>query len=300
MNCHSLRFKLRLSYLLIACIGCWYTQQPVQSLPVSGSRLIEVNGSRENAPQLTVNQIKNEARAIAVKVLSGYGAGSGILIKKQGQTYTILTNNHVLAVGESHRLQTPDGKIYQGELLRNRSFDGNDLVLLQFRSTREYSVARLASSPVAVGDEVFATGFPGQEGSEKRGLEFLLGTVSFLSPKALVGGYQIGYSNPVEKGMSGGPLLNSRGEVVGINGMHAYPLWGDPYVFKDGSKPNLPRDLMIESSWAIPIETFVQLGNKSAGETPRRVPSPLQPPVISYPQPQGEYRDSASENRRLW
>jgi S1-C subfamily serine protease len=300
MNWHSLRFKLRFSYLLIACIGCWYTQQPVQSLPVSGSRLIEVNGSRENAQQLTVNQIKNEARAIAVKVLSGYGAGSGILIKKQGQTYTVLTNNHVLAVGESHRIQTPDGKIYQGELLRNRSFDGNDLVLLQFRSTREYSVARLASSPVAVGDEVFATGFPGQEGSEKRGLEFLLGTVSFLSPKALVGGYQIGYSNPVEKGMSGGPLLNSRGEVVGINGMHAYPLWGDPYVFKDGSKPNLPRDLMIQSSWAIPIETFVQLGNKSAGETPRRVPSPLQPPVISYPQPQGEYRDSASENGRLW
>jgi S1-C subfamily serine protease len=300
MNWHSLRFKLRFSYLLIACIGCWYTQQPVQSLPVSGARLIEVNGSRENPQQLTVNQIKNEARAIAVKVLSGYGAGSGILIKKHGQTYTILTNNHVLAVGESHRIQTPDGKIYQGELLRNRYFDGNDLVLLQFRSTREYSVARLASSPVAVGDEVFATGFPAQEGSEKRGLEFLLGTVSLLSPKALVGGYQIGYSNPVEKGMSGGPLLNSRGEVVGINGMHAYPLWGDPYVFKDGSKPNLPRDLMIESSWAIPIETFVQLGNKSAGDTPIRIPTPLQPPVISYPQPPGDYEDSTSDNGGLW
>jgi S1-C subfamily serine protease len=300
MNWQSLRFRLRFNYLLIACIGCWYTLQPVQSLPVSVTLPIEVNGSRENAQQLTVAQIKNEARAIAVKVLSGYGAGSGILIKKQGQTYTILTNNHVLAVGESHRIQTPDGKIYQGELLRNRSFDGNDLVLLQFRSTREYSVARLASSPVAVGDKVFATGFPGQEGSEKRGFEFLLGTVSFLSPKALVGGYQIGYSNPVEKGMSGGPLLNSRGEVVGINGMHAYPLWGDPYVFKDGSKPNLPRDLMIESSWAIPIETFVQLGNKSVGDTPRRSPSPLPPPVISYPEPQGEYGDSGSENGRLW
>jgi len=300
MNWYSLRFKLRFSYLLIACIGCWYTQQPVQSLPVSVTLPRELNGSREKPQQLTVAQIKNEARAIAVKVLSGYGAGSGILIKKQGQTYTILTNNHVLAVGEKHRIQTPDGKIYPAELVKNRSFDGNDLVTLQFRSTTEYSVARLAYSPVAVGDEVFATGFPGQEGSEKRGFEFLLGTVSFLSPKALVGGYQIGYTNPVEKGMSGGPLLNSRAEVVGINGMHAYPLWGDPYVFKDGSKPNLPRDLMIESSWAIPIETFVQLGNKSAGDTPRRSPSPLSPPVISYPQPQGEYGDSAPENGRLW
>jgi len=296
----SLRFRLRFSYLLITCTGCWYTQQPVQSLPVSGSRLIQASRPSAERWDPKVATLSDRARAITVKVLSGYGAGSGILIKKQDQTYTILTNNHVLAVGESHRIQTPDGKIYQGELLKNRSFDGNDLALLQFRSTREYSVARLASSSIAVGDEVFATGFPGQEGSEKRGFEFMLGRVSFLSPKALVGGYQIGYSNPVEKGMSGGPLLNSRGEVVGINGMHAYPLWGDPYVFKDGSKPNLPRDLMIESSWAIPIETFVQLGNKSAGDTPIRVSPPLPSPVISYPQPQDEYRGSAPENGRLW
>jgi S1-C subfamily serine protease len=259
------QFKLRFSYLLIACIGCWYIQQPVQSLPVSKTPVIDVNGSRESGQKLTVAQVKNEAWAIAVKVISGYGAGSGILIKKQGQTYTILTNNHVLAVGESHRIQTPDGKIYQGELLRNQSFDGNDLVLLQFTSASEYAVARLASSPLVVGDEVFAAGFPGQDAAEKRGFEFLSGSISFLCPKALAGGYQIGYSNPVSKGMSGGPLLNSRGEVVGINGMHAYPLWGDPYVFKDGSKPNLPRDLMLRSSWAIPIETFVQLGNKSIG-----------------------------------
>ena len=265
MKRSSLRFKLRFGYLLISCIGCWYMQQPVQSLPVSGTRVLEVNGRIESGQKLTVIQLKNEARAIAVKVLSGYGGGSGILIKKQGQTYTILTNEHVLAAGESHRIQTPDGKIYQGELLKNQSFDGNDLVLLQFRSASEYAVARLASSPLMVGDEVFAAGFPGQDAAEKRAFEFLLGTISFLCPKALAGGYQIGYSNPVEKGMSGGPLLNIRGEVVGINGMHAYPVWGDPYVFKDGSKPNLPRDLMLQSSWAIPIETFVQLGNKSTG-----------------------------------
>lgn len=281
------QFKLRFSYLLIACIGCWYIQQPVQSLPVSLTPAIDVNSSKESSQKLTVAQVKNEALAIAVKVISGYGAGSGILIKKQGQTYTILTNNHVLAVGESHRIQTPDGKIYQGELLRNQSFEGNDLVLLQFRSASEYAVARLASSPVAVGDEVFAAGFPGQDAAEKRAFEFLSGTISFLCPKALAGGYQIGYSNPVSKGMSGGPLLNSRGEVVGINGMHAYPLWGDPYVFKDGSKPDLPRDLMLRSSWAIPIETFVQLGNKSVSDIriysprlgDRRSIVPMKPPI---------------------
>lgn len=285
------QFKLRFSYLLIACIGCWYTQQPVQSLPVSKKPEIDLNFSKESGQKLTVGQVKNEARAIAVKVISGYGAGSGILIKKQGQTYTILTNNHVLAVGESHRIQTPDGKIYQGGLLKNQSFEGNDLVLLQFKSANEYAVARLASSPVAVGDEVFAAGFTGQEAVEKRAFEFLSGSISFLCPKALAGGYQIGYSNPVSKGMSGGPLLNSRGEVVGINGMHAYPLWGDPYVFKDGSKPDLPRDLMLRSSWAIPIETFVQLGNKSAGDV-----RTYSPPLSNYRETLGDRREGKEGN----
>ena len=272
MNWRCLRLKFCCSYLPIACIGCWFIQLPVQPFPVSDTPPLEVNGSRGSEPKLTEEQLKNVARSIAVKVLSGHGLGSGILIQKQGQTYRVLTNEHVLAAGETHRIQTPDGKIYQGEMLKNRSFDGNDLALLQFKSANEYLVARLAPSPIAVGEEVFAAGFPGQDASEAKGFQFLLGQVSFIAKKAIIGGYKIGYTNPVEKGMSGGPLLNIKGEVVGVNGMHAYPIWGDPYVFKDGAKPDLPMDLMVRSSWAIPIETFVQLSNKSAGDVPIYAP----------------------------
>lgn len=56
----------------------------------------------------------------------------------------------------------------------------------------------------------------------------------------------------------------AEGQVVGINGMHAYPLWGDPYVFKDGSLPcPKMRAVMEQSSWAIPIETFAKLAGFS-------------------------------------
>jgi S1-C subfamily serine protease len=78
--------------------------------------------------------------------------------------------------------------------------------------------------------------------------------------KALEGGYQIGYTNELKKGMSGGPLLNRWGEVVGINGKHAYPLWNAPSIYQDGSQVRPALNEAIDRySWAIPVRTLLQL-----------------------------------------
>ncbi len=54
--------------------------------------------------------------------------------------------------------------------------------------------------------------------------------------------------------MSGGALLNSKGEVVAVNGIHAYPLLGRPYVYEDGTIPNEKLiDEMFHHSWGIPV-----------------------------------------------
>ncbi|MBW4575087.1 MAG: serine protease [Aphanothece sp. CMT-3BRIN-NPC111] len=250
--------------------------------------------------QLSVKDLYHKARTITVKVFSKEVLGSGILIHRQGSVYTVLTNAHVLIAGDSpYSIQTPDGHIYRAvESLPPTLVQGNDLGILQFSSTNKvYPLASVeASSTLEVGDEVFAAGFPFPGGAsyppqrkeakteflhpslppktreEKqefllrgrmqgvRGFVFRSGQVSLVLHKAIEGGYQIGYTNDIEKGMSGGPLLNSQGKVVGINGMHAYPLWGDPYVFKDGSHPDQQMQARITRfSWAIPIETFVQL-----------------------------------------
>jgi S1-C subfamily serine protease len=78
-----------------------------------------------------------------------------------------------------------------------------------------------------------------------------------------VDGYQFAYSNAIEKGMSGGPVLNLRGELIAINGLHAYPLWGNPFVYPDGRsiEPELspPPE---ESSWSIPIATVLERGTE--------------------------------------
>ena len=47
--------------------------------------------------------------------------------------------------------------------------------------------------------------------------------------------------------------------MFAINGIHKYPLWGNAYIFKDGTTPALSiRRQMQRSSWAIPIQTFLQ------------------------------------------
>lgn len=78
----------------------------------------------------TPKQLNAIAKSITVKVFSDYGWGSGILIKKQGDLYTILTNYHVINNGKiSYSVKTADGYIYKAYLLNNYSLQGQDLAL---------------------------------------------------------------------------------------------------------------------------------------------------------------------------
>ncbi|MER3490946.1 MAG: serine protease [Mastigocladus sp. ERB_26_2] len=245
--------------ILATCIG---------SLSIS-SVLVAPTVSSVEQPlsQRSTQQLQKQARLITVKVLSKDFLGSGILIYRQGSVYTVLTNAHVLRSGKApYQIQTYDGKVYAATL-QSMSDRGNDLAQLKFRSDRtKYAVASLDfHSSLTKGNKVFAAGFPfDEEGDRDIGFVFRSGEVSLILDKALEGGYKIGYTNDIQKGMSGGPLLNHVGKVVAINGMHAEPLWGDPYVYQDGTEPEPElRQQMHQYSWGIPIETFVDLVSSS-------------------------------------
>jgi len=211
---------------------------------------------------LSLDQIQNYARSITVKVQSGRSWGSGILIQRKGQSYSVLTNAHVLVWGEQYRVQTPDGAVYPAQKDTSINWYDNDLAILHFRSANNYEVANLAkTSPLTPGEQVFAAGFPASGNvNSLQGLIITNGEVSSILSQPLIGGYQVGYSNNVEKGMSGGPVINIYGEVVAINGKHKYPLWGQTFMFSDGSIPALQKQEEMERySWAIPIKNFLRL-----------------------------------------
>jgi S1-C subfamily serine protease len=247
---------------IVACIG----GLSMLLSSSAGNISISAEETRTTKPpiQLSAAQLQEKAAAITVKILSTDFLGSGILLNKQNSVYTVLTNAHVLrADNPRYRIQTPDGEIYQADIPKNVNFHNYDLAILQFYSIKKsYSVANLGTVP-KVGDEVFIAGFPVGEESEKINFVFIGGKVSLVLSKALEAGYQVGYTNRLEKGMSGGALLNKQGEVVGVNGMHAYPLWDIPSVFLDGSQAEekLHQEI-VGLSWAIPIDQVVQMMGK--------------------------------------
>jgi len=223
----------------------------------------KAGGNSQNSPSPASKpsgQMESLAKKITVKVRSGKSSGSGIIISKQGSWYTVLTNGHVIGEGDDHTIETKDGKPHKAELLQRFDRDksgeeirsGDDLALFQFSSTNDYQVVTINVSDLQNGEQVFAAGFP-----YLTPFVFRNGDITHVLEKPLKMGYQVAYAINIDKGMSGGPLLNGQGELVGVNGKHQ-PLWDAPYYYKDGTEVKIPREELNEYSWAIEIATFVE------------------------------------------
>jgi S1-C subfamily serine protease len=216
------------------------------------------------------------ARLVTVRIFRHQGAGSGVIVRHQGQTYTVLTCDHVVndESRNNYKVLTADGVTYLARRLRQVQFNSLDVALVQFESTKSYQVVALGDSEaLSVGDRLYAAGFPNDYFSKNanyiesthnwgtKAFVMTTGEVSMLSQKGLPRGYSLGYSNDVREGMSGGPILNEKGKLVGINGRLKYPLQGiDVFYFADNTRPSQTLFEKMEAlSWAIPISRFQRL-----------------------------------------
>jgi hypothetical protein len=264
-----------------------WAQSNVPTIPTEASIEFLHPASEQSSPET----FYANAYHITVKVLLENTWGSGILVGHQGQTYTVLTNRHVLNAGTRYQIQTSDGALHTATVVQLALGD-EDLGLLQFSSpTSSYPIAAFSDQLPQVGDRLYAAGYPIEDDpSQPVGFAFLNGEVSMISERAFNGGYQIGSTMAIAKGMSGGPVLNQAGEVIAVNGMHQYPLWGNPYVYPDGSSPStLLQDQMSRYSWSVPIQTFLNLSPQfmtgTSSETPVESVPLLSEPLPQDPQP---------------
>jgi tetratricopeptide (TPR) repeat protein len=152
--------------------------------------------------------------------------GSGFLVQKQGDLYTVATNNHVVCTAKvdqcSMALITPDGQRHpiDAKSVRSLASQGIDLATVQFRSERTYTLATPGSSDnLQVGDRVYTAGFP----SQQRQLSFNSGEVQgaihrFNLNDGDTKGYGVIYDAYTLPGMSGSAVFDRAGRVVAIHG----------------------------------------------------------------------------------
>jgi S1-C subfamily serine protease len=139
------------------------------------------------------------------------GQGSGFILDKQGH---ILTNNHVIDNAQRVEVTLFDKHKYKATVVGVDK--GHDLALLLITNAPNLQPATLAESQsLTVGQRVYAIGNPfGLSGTMTRGIISAIRSIHGPNNNPIEDAIQTDAA--VNPGNSGGPLLNSRGEVIGI------------------------------------------------------------------------------------
>src|ERR1700678_2910496 len=138
------------------------------------------------------------------------GQGSGFILDKQGH---ILTNNHVIDNAQRVEVTLSDKHHYKATVVTVDK--GHDLALVKINAPNLVPATLSDSSGLAVGQRVYAIGNPfGLSGTMTRGIISAIRSIKGPQGNPIEDAIQTDAS--VNPGNSGGPLLNSRGEVIGI------------------------------------------------------------------------------------
>ena len=138
--------------------------------------------------------------------------GSGFIYSEDGY---IITNQHVIKEGRRIRVTFPDGKIEEAEIIGEDVY--SDIAVIKVDRENLKPIPRGSIDEVKPGDTTIALGNPfGLEGTITKGI---------ISQKNRLLNTEAGFSIPnviqtdaaINPGNSGGPLLNMRGEIIGIN-----------------------------------------------------------------------------------
>ena len=197
--------------------------------------------------------VESIATPRTVRIFSaGDDPGSGVIIGKSGNRYTVLTAQHVVNSIQSGRssqfeesyLITADGQSYDIRPENVVRFRDADLALVKFDSNQNYPVATLSdytyrlyenrdygqlqsrkllySNPQEGKHFVFVAGWPNVDDRQTMTVNpgLLVDTDASVvsNPGTRYQSYELVYSNLTAVGMSGGAVFDSQGRVIGIHG----------------------------------------------------------------------------------
>jgi serine protease Do len=174
---------------------------------------------------LIVNAVQNVSKAVVniasvrtvhdqlFRVFPAEGVGSGVIIDERCH---VLTNNHVVEEARRLKITLTDGRIFNGRV--KGTDEATDLAVVKLDSTETLPFATLGNSDnlkigqivIAIGNPFGLTGGPtvtaGIVSSLNRKIQFYKGILELIQTDAAI-----------NLGNSGGPLLNTYGEIIAIN-----------------------------------------------------------------------------------
>ena len=196
--------------------------------------------------QMSVRQIAANAQMAVATVRAfkdgeEFSLGSGFFIRDDG---VLVTNLHVVAGADSVSVEIDSGEIYDNVFALSTD-DRRDLILLQIPATKLFTLGIADDRSAEVGDPVYVIGNPlGLEGTFSGGM---------LSAKRVEDGVAyLQVTAPISQGSSGGPVLNSAGQAIGVTTL----------TYAEGQNLNMAiparhaADLLALASDPIPFETM--------------------------------------------
>ena len=173
-----------------------------------------------------LHEIQQIAQATTV-LIDGLNPGSGVIVAQDRERYWVLTAQHVVATEDEYWIVAPDGAEYPLDYHSRKLFPETDLALVPFRSRRTYDIATLGDYPQLAGSfpSIFVSGWQGSNIHQQplhhrlTGGQLLPRQYGLIHAQApLSRGYGLFYTSTTEQGMSGGPILDTEGQVIGIHG----------------------------------------------------------------------------------
>src|SRR5437763_16140415 len=265
----SKRARIALAALVLILGAYWAgerfgSRQPtnVEALPLGGSRSPAAIAQRDAAmnddESINVRIYRQASPAVAnilTKATEYYffmdpvpveGAGSGFLIDPRGY---ILTNFHVVQEAQSIEVVLGDQTRYPGKFIG--ADQRNDVALVKIDPKGKHLVALPLgdSTALQVGQKVLAIGNPfGFQSTLTTGVVSALGRTVQTSQSTFID-EAIQTDAAINRGNSGGPLINSHGEVIGINSAIYTPTGttaGIGFAIPINTAKNIAHDLMTE------------------------------------------------------
>ena len=203
---------------LVAALLLPAAQPVLLSAAVSSAALL---AAQAPAQAQSAEAVGRFAKAITVRI-EGATQGSGVLVKRDGNRYTVLTAWHVVSSQgprEELDVYTPDGLRHSVEQGSIKRIGDVDMAVLTFTSSGSYELARVGDvKSVSSGSSIYVSGFPLPTSAvPSRVFRLKDGRLEANARVFIPNGYQLLYSNQTLPGMSGGAVLNAQGQVVGIH-----------------------------------------------------------------------------------